>query len=259
MNILILVKKFNKMKNRRRKNMEMENSMALNSNLNEENLVEEQNSFLQSSIGQAVNSALDIGLRMILPDFIEDGVVEIKDAFIQGGFKEGVDTAINNAIDLGKSVIGIFTGDFDSISQAQDAVKNGGIIDGISNVLDKVLDKTSSSGLISGNIANIISSGKDAILNSVSNKIENEFTNQISGIEDLSKYEDNWKECFDSQDFAGMEKEYEKIQEKLSELMPLENTIKEARIIENLHTLIKNNNQDFNLTDEQRELANLLS
>ena len=41
--------------------------------------------------------------------------------------------------------------------------------------------------------------------------------------------------------------------------MPLENTIKEARIIENLHTLIKNNNQDFNLTDEQRELANLLS
>ena len=239
--------------------MEMENSMALNSNLNEENLVEEQNSFLQSSIGQAVNSALDIGLRMILPDFIEDGVVEIKDAFIQGGFKEGVDTAINNAIDLGKSVIGIFTGDFDSISQAQDAVKNGGIIDGISNVLDKVLDKTSSSGLISGNIANIISSGKDAILNSVSNKIENEFTNQISGIEDLSKYEDNWKECFNSQDFAGMEKEYEKIQEKLAELMPLENTIKEARIIENLHTLIKNNNQDFNLTDEQRELANLLS
>lgn len=239
--------------------MEIENSMALNNNLNEENLVEEQNSFLQSSIGQAVNSALDIGLRMILPDFIEDGVVEIKDAFIQGGFKEGVDTAINNAIDLGKSVIGIFTGDFDSISQAQDAVKNGGIIDGISNVLDKVLDKTSSSGLISGNIANIISSGKDAILNSVSNKIENEFTNQISGIEDLSKHEDNWKECFNSQDFAGMEKEYEKIQEKLLELMPLENTIKEARIIENLHTLIKNNNQDFNLTDEQRELANLLS
>ena len=56
-----------------------------------------------------------------------------------------------------------------------------------------------------------------------------------------------------------MEREYEKIQEKLEELMPLENTIKEARIIENLHSLIKNNNHDFNLTDEQRELANLLT
>ena len=40
--------------------------------------------------------------------------------------------------------------------------------------------------------------------------------------------------------------------------MPLENTIKQARVIENLHTLIKNNNQDFNLTKEQEELANLL-
>lgn len=239
--------------------MELENNIDLNNNLNEENLAQEQNNFLQSNIGKAVNSALDIGLRMVLPDFIEDGIVEIKDAFFQGGFKEGVDTAINNAINLGKSIVGIFTGDFDSISQARDAVKNGGIIDGISNVLDKVLDKTSPSGLISGNIANIISSGKDALLNSVSNRIENEFTEQIDGVEKLSKYESNWKEYFEKQDFDGMEREYEKIQEKLEELMPLENTIKEARIIENLHSLIKNNNHNFNLTDEQRELANLLS
>lgn len=239
--------------------MELENNVDLNNNLNEENLVQEQNNFLQSNIGKAVNSALDIGLRMVLPDFIEEGIVEIKDAFFQGGFKEGIDTAINSAINLGKSVIGIFTGDFDSISQARDAVKNGGIIDGISNVLDKVLDKTSSSGLISGNIANIISSGKDAILNSVSDRIENEFTEQIDGVEKLAKYESNWKEYFENKDFDGMEREYEKIQEKLEELMPLENTIKEARIIENLHSLIKNNNHDFNLTDEQRELANLLT
>ena len=239
--------------------MELENNIDLNNNLNEENLAQEQNNFLQSNIGKAVNSALDIGLRMVLPDFIEEGIVEIKDAFFQGGFKEGIDTAINSAINLGKSVIGIFTGDFDSISQARDAVKNGGIIDGISNVLDKVLDKTSSSGLISGNIANIISSGKDAILNSVSDRIENEFTEQIDGVEKLAKYESNWKEYFENKDFDGMEREYEKIQEKLEELMPLENTIKEARIIENLHSLIKNNNHDFNLTDEQRELANLLT
>ncbi len=239
--------------------MELEKNIDLKNNLNEENIVQEQNNFLQSNIGKTVNSALDIGLRMVLPDFIEDGIVEIKDAFFQGGFKEGIDTAIDNAINLGKSVMGIFTGDFDSISQARDAVKNGGIIDGISNVLDKVLDKTESSGLISGNIANIISSGKDAILNSVSNRIENEFTNQISGVENLERYENDWKEYFNKRDFDGMQREYEKIQEKLEELMPLENTIKKARIIENLHTLIKNNNHDFNLTDEQRELANLLT
>ena len=232
---------------------------SLTNGVTEENLAQEQNNFLESTLGKVINSALDVGIRMILPDFIEDGVVEVKDALLKGGFKEGVDTAINNAVDLGKSIVGIFTGNFDSISQARDAVKSGGIIDGISGVLDTVLDKTSSTGLISNNVASIISSGKDAILNSVSNKIEDNFTNQLEQVENLSTYENSWKNSFDNKDFDGMQKEYEKIQETLKEIMPLESTIKEARIIENLHTLIKNNNKDFNLTNEQRELANLLS
>lgn len=239
--------------------MELENNISLTNGVTEENLAQEQNNFLESTLGKVINSALDVGIRMILPDFIEDGVVEVKDALLKGGFKEGVDTAINNAVDLGKSIVGIFTGNFDSISQARDAVKSGGIIDGISGVLDTVLDKTSSTGLISNNVASIISSGKNAILNSVSNKIEDNFTNQLEQVENLSTYENSWKNSFDNKDFDGMQKEYEKIQETLKEIMPLESTIKEARIIENLHTLIKNNNKDFNLTNEQRELANLLS
>ena len=239
--------------------MELENNISLTNGVTEENLAQEQNNFLESTLGKVINSALDVGIRMILPDFIEDGVVEVKDALLKGGFKEGVDTAINNAVDLGKSIVGIFTGNFDSISQARDAVKSGGIIDGISGVLDTVLDKTSSTGLISNNVASIISSGKDAILNSVSNKIEDNFTNQLEQVENLSTYENSWKNSFDNKDFDRKQKEYEKIQETLKEIMPLESTIKEARIIENLHTLIKNNNKDFNLTNEQKELANLLS
>ena len=56
-----------------------------------------------------------------------------------------------------------------------------------------------------------------------------------------------------------MQREYEKIKEKLNELLPIENTLKEARTIENLHNLIKNNGQNFNLTNEQLELANMLA
>ena len=55
-----------------------------------------------------------------------------------------------------------------------------------------------------------------------------------------------------------MEKEYEKLEKELENLIPLENTINEARTIENLHNLIKNNGQDFNLTKEQLELAEKL-
>ena len=238
--------------------MDLENIVNLNKNINENSISQEQNNFLESNLGKIINSALDVGLRMILPNFVEESVVEIKDTFLKNGFKEGISTAINNAINLGKSILGIFTGEFDNISQARDAIKSGGIIDGISNLLDSILQKTNSTGLISNNIAKIISSGKNAILDSISNKIENEFTSQIDGIEKLTKYESNWKEYFNKKDFNGMEREYEKIQEKLKEIMPLENTIKQARVIENLHTLIKNNNQDFNLTKEQEELANLL-
>ena len=233
--------------------------LEIENNQNDLVTAEEQNSFLNSTLGKVVDSALDIGLRMIMPDFLEENVVEVKDAFLQGGFKEGVDSAINGAIDLGKSIMGIFTGEFDNISQARDAVKNGGIIDGISSVLDKIIDKTSDSGIISSNVANLISNGKDAILNSVNSNIENEFMEQINGVDLLAKYEDNWKECFENKDFEGMQREYEKIEDKLEALMPLESTLKEARVIENLHNLIKNNGQDFNLTKEQLELSQMLS
>ena len=238
--------------------MELEKNINLQNN-NEIVTEKEQNSFLESTLGKIVNSALDVGLRMILPDFVEDSVVEVKDALLQGGLKEGINTAIEGAINLGKSVMGIFTGKFEDISQARDAIKSGGIIDGVSEVLDKVIDKTASSGILDNNIANLISNGKDAILDSVSNNIENEFMKQINSSEKLAKYEDNWKEYFNNQNFEGMQREYEKIKEKLKELLPIENTIKEARTIENLHNLIKNNGQNFNLTEEQLELAKMLS
>ena len=136
--------------------MDLENIINLNKNINETTISQEQNNFLESNLGKIINSALDVGLRMILPDFVEESVVEIKDAFLENGFKEGISTAINNAINLGKSVLGIFTGEFDNISQARDAIKSGGIIDGISNLLDSILQKTNSTGLISNNIAKII-------------------------------------------------------------------------------------------------------
>lgn len=60
---------------------------------------------------------------------------------VKGGLKQGINTAINSAINLGKSAMGIITGNFENLSQAQEAIKSGGIIDSLSNVLDSVLSK----------------------------------------------------------------------------------------------------------------------
>lgn len=195
---------------------------------------------------------------MVLPDFIEDEVINIKDTLFEQGLKEGVNQAISSAINIGKSAMGIVTGKFDNISQVNTAIKNGGIIDGISNSIDFVLDKVNDSNILNDNITSLIKVGKDSILDNISKNIENEFNNQIACIEKLEKYETNWKEYFDSKDFDGMEKEYKKIKTQLNNLIPLENTMKYARNIENLHLLIKNNGKDFNLSEEQLKLAEIL-
>ena len=106
-------------------NLEVENQIT-----NDVSIENKQRNFLQTNIGKAVNTGLNIGLRYILPDVIEDQVIEIKDSFLQNGFKDGVQTAIDSAINFGKSALGIVTGNFENVQQMQTAVKSGGIIDG---------------------------------------------------------------------------------------------------------------------------------
>ena len=243
-------------------NEEVTNQNEINQNLeqitSQKELVteKEQIHFLDTTLGKLVNTAIDLGLRWILPDFVENQIIDVKESLLRGGLKEGINTVIDNAVDMGKSVMGIFTGKFDSISQAKEAVKNGGIIDGFSNVLDSVVNKTTEKGWLNSNIGNLIIKGKDVILDNVSKNIENNFAEQLTGIEKLSKYEENWKEFFNNKDFSGMEREYKKIKEQLNNLLPFEITLKQARQIENLHAFIKNNGRNFNLSKEQLELAN---
>jgi len=219
----------------------------------------EQKNFLDTTLGKVINTAVDLGLRWVLPDFVENQVIDVKNSLIRGGLKEGIDKAIDSALELGKSVTGIFTGKFENVSQAQNAVKNGGIIDGVSDALDTALSFTTKQGWLPRNVTSMIRQGKNVILDNVSNNIESEFVSQLDHIEKLGKYENNWRNYFQSQNFEGMEREYQKIKERLKEILPIEQTLKQAREIENLHLLIKNNGQNFNLTQEQLELAGILT
>lgn len=241
--------------------VEKNNILEQSRNADRQELVtaNEQKNFLDTTLGKVVNTAVDLGLRWVLPDFVENQVIDVKNSLIRGGLKEGIDKAIDSAVELGKSVTGIFTGKFENVSQAQNAVKNGGIIDGISDALDTALSFTSKQGWIPREVTSMIRQGKNVILDNVSNNIETEFVSQLNSIERLGKYENNWKNYFQEQNFEGMEKEYQKIKDKIKEVIPIEKTIKQAREIENLHLLIKNNGQDFNLTQEQLALAGILT
>ena len=187
----------------------------------------------------------------MLPDFIENEVIEIKDTLVQEGFQEGIDKTIENAVDLGKSAIGIVTGEFENISQVQAAVEKGGIIETLSNVIDTVLDKCSQNNLLSPNIVNVIKQGKNIILDNVSSNIENMMTEQIKSVETIQTLSNNWRSYYMQKNFDGMEKEMQKLEKEMKKIIPLENLIKGAREIQNMHQLIKNNGQVFELTENQ--------
>ena len=233
----------------------LENS--INNNL-ENSIEKEQNNFLETTLGKAINVGLDLGIRALFPDLIEDQIINIKDTFLNEGFKEGINEIVDSAIDLGKSVIGIFTGKFENISQVQTAVKSGGIIDSTSNLIDFVLNKIQKNDLLSNTTINIIKKGKDLLLDNVNKNIENTLTKQVTSIEKLNEYSENWNKYFELKDFNNMDKEFEKIQNELKEVIPLENTLKQVRKIENIHHLIKNNGQNFDLSEIEKELAEKL-
>lgn len=233
----------------------LNNSIELNNNLEIE---KEQKNFLETILGKTINTGIDIGIRAILPDYIEEQIIDLKDNLIKYGLKEGIKKSIDDAINIGKSAIGIVSGNFENIAQMQEAIKNGGIIDNVSSLLDSVINKVQSNGLINSTVARTIKQGKNSILNNVEKNIENTFNNQIKALNYTEKYIENWKNYFENKDFNGMEKEYKKIKTEMNYLAPIEKMINEARTIENLHMLIKNNGQDFNLTKEQMELAEKL-
>lgn len=236
-------------------NLEKNNNINLNNNLINENT---QKSFLEKTLGKTINTAVDIGIRAILPNFVEDQVINIKNNLLNYGLKDGITKTIDDAIDLGKSAIGIVTGNFETVSQMQSAVESGGIIDGMSSLLDTVIDKVKQAGLVNSTIASTIKQGKNLILNNVEKNIENSFNMQYKAIENTNRYIENWKNYFTEKNFEGMKKEYNKMEKQLKDMAPIEKTMNDIKTIEVLHNLIKNNGQNFNLTQEELNLVEKL-
>lgn len=238
----------------------------LNNNLNNSlnnslgnNLKNLQENFLKSSIGSAINNAINIGLKSILPDLIEDEIINIKDTILENGFAKGLEETVKTAIDFGKSALGIVTGKFENVNQIDIAVRKGGIIDTVSDCLDTAVEKANKKGLIDNTISSLIKKGKNAILSTVSSEIENTIEDQTKAVQKLEKYCNNWNEAFKEQDLQKMQSAYKNVEKYLKTTVPLENTIKEARRVENLHNLIKSKENDFNLTEEELKLAEKLN
>lgn len=238
--------------------MELALNISNFTNTISEKVLELQDKFLNSTFGSAVNNALDIGLRYILPDVIEDEIIDIKDAFLENGISDGINEIVEKVKDFAKSALGILSGNFENISQVKNATDEGGIIDIISDLIDKALDKLKEKGILEKDLSDLIKDSKDKILKTTKDNISNDLDDQIEYTEKLEENIENWKEAYELQDFKAMEKAYKQIEKYLNKTMSTESIYTSSRIIENLHNLIKNNGENFNLTEEELELAEKL-
>ena len=237
-------------------NLEIENKNQIENNLNIE---KEQNNFLNTTLWKTIDNGIDIGLRYLLPDFIENQVIDLKNNLINYGLKDGIKKSINEAINLGKSAIGIATGNFENVSQIESAIKKGGIIDSVSMVIDSSLNKAVKKGKVDENVAGLIKNGKNSILNNVEKNIESTLNKQISAAQTIDNHIKNWQEFYDKHDFNNMEKEYKIIKTELKDLVPIENTINNARKIEGIHELLKNRENKFEISEDEVELMEKLN
>lgn len=235
----------------------LNNSLANNLNLSEK-VGELQNKFLKINWGEAINNAVDSGLKIILPDFIENEIISIKDAFVEGGLKEGIQTAIDTAINKGKEIIGIFSGDLKNISQAEAIVKNSDLITNVAKVLDNISDKLIKNDLLKEGIANLIKSGKNTILDYAEKNIDKVNKEQVKQITEIETAIENWEKYYKEQNFTKMQSEYKKIENRMEKIIPIQEIIEKAKTVENLHNLIKNNGKNFDLSEEQMQLAQQL-
>lgn len=177
------------------KNNELENNII---NEQTEKIEEKQNKFLEGTFGKIVNTGIDIALRAILPNAIENEIIGIKNVIINDGFKEGLKSAINAANNIGKSITGIFTGKFESVSQAYNAIKSGGIIDSASKLVDSAVKSAQDNNLIKNSTAKLIKKSKNVVKDCISSKIEEDFMRQVDSVEKIRKVHRKLEKLFKS-------------------------------------------------------------
>lgn len=205
-------------------------------------------------IGNLADTALEFGLRTVLPDFIEDDVIDIKNKFIEEGFTEGIKEIYEKVKDIWKSIQGIFTGKFESVEQVKRLIQTDGILDGTSEIIDKILKTLLNKKKISKSTYNLIKTGKKEIMNSLENELESYYKIDTYSLEKIEEYCQEWKENYSKGNYKEMQKSINKIKQRLEKNESIEKIIKQAREIEKIQKYIEEKGSIENLSESEKML-----
>lgn len=231
--------------------MELEENKSLNLENNQ------KTNFLDNIFLKNINDGINIGLKAILPDMLENEVIKLKDNLIEYGLKDGINKTIESFFkrDNEENVLE----NFDNLIQIKNIINNDKFIDKITTLLDSVINKVGEEKIVDDKTFDILKNEESLIINKIKNNINLSLKENINCIESLNKFINNWNEYFNSKDLVGMKKEYNKIENEIKNIIPTSNIKKDINYIESIQKLIENNGKNFELTNDEIELAQKLN
>ncbi|MCL2382801.1 MAG: hypothetical protein FWC79_01160 [Oscillospiraceae bacterium] len=241
--------------------LEMTNSLG--QSVGRENsltIAREQDRFFDTTLGRVINRGIDLGIRAIFPEFLENKVIDVKDALINEGLNSAIRTAIDQTLELGRRALSDFlTRGFRNVSDARDVLETGDLLANVSKELDHVIERTERNNADRLNIGSNLSERKAMLLEMVRRDVDSCISEQIELTDTINSHITKWNDALQKGNFRSMENEFAQVQEKMVAVMPTENMIKDVRTLENLHNLIKNNGRDFNISEYERKVAEILA
>lgn len=213
-----------------------------------------QKKFVESNFGRIVKEVMNVGIRIALPDFSENMVVDVADSLYENGLKDGVKKIWSNIKSYGKSFLGVSTGKFDNIEQIQKATKTGGILDTISSAFDFALEKAVDNNKITRKTRQSIKTQKNEMIKKMKKEIIEEVDNQAVNVKKINEYTEKWQKAFDNKDLKGMKNANKNLKKYLENTIPLENLLTESKKIDIIQNLVENTGS-FDVTNEEKELA----
>ena len=119
-------------------------------------LTREQNKLLESTLAEATNRGLNIGIRTLLPHSLSNKVMEVTDALMQEGLHSAIRTAVNQTIEMGRNALNFVRDGFRNIFEVRTAFGRGDLANNISNNIDDFLEKANQNGRLDQNICKCI-------------------------------------------------------------------------------------------------------
>ena len=214
---------------------------------------------IELKLPEMLDNALDIGLRSVLPDFIEDDVIEIKNAFIQEGFISGIEQIVRKIENIINSIKSLFKGEFEDVDQIKKLVQKNGILSAGASLIDTISKQLLDKKIINKKTYNIIKTGKNKILKSLENELKKYYKEDDYSLEKINEYCQEWKEKYNNKDYEGMKETMNKISQKMEQNKSIENIIKKARTIEKIEKYIEKNGSIENLSESQKNFLKSLT